>query len=176
MLSFSAPFARSAFPFDGHALALETTPHFDPSLAGAADSKTRLSVRGLKRVNGVAKMKRAPVVLVALGLALAASPALAAANTLKGLGAALRACLAEARLAPGTEATVRFSLKRDGSLNGKPALTYAKLPKDEAERAADAAEITRAFDACLPLPITPALGAAIAGQPFTMRIIAANPT
>ncbi len=93
------------------------------------------------------------------------------ADNLRELGQEISACLAPTRLSPGSEATVAFSLKRDGSLLGKPRLTYLRLPKDEAAREADAQEIARAFAACLPIPITDALGGAIAGRPLAVRVL-----
>ena len=115
----------------------------------------------------------ARLALVAL---LIATPACAdPANDLKGLGAKLHACFAGVRLSSQAEATVQFSLKRDGSLNGKPRLAYARFPKDERERADDAAALARALNACLPIAITDALGGAIAGRPLTFRIVAKKP-
>ena len=113
-------------------------------------------------------LKRLVLCLVA---ALAAQPARAEpANTLRELGARLQACLAGVRLVGDADVTVVFSLKRDGSLNGRPRLSYAKLPGDQAARQADARAIAEGLDACLPIAITGALGGAIAGRPMSVRI------
>ncbi len=66
--------------------------------------------------------------------------------------------------------TFRFSVKRDGSLNGEPRITYAKLPDNEADRKRDASTIAASFNHCLPLSISDALGAAIAGQPLIVTL------
>ena len=69
-----------------------------------------------------------------------------------------------------------FSLKRNGSLNGKPRISYTKLPADEALRNGDTDAIARALDGCLPIPITDGLGGAIAGRPIALRIGGKRPT
>jgi len=108
---------------------------------------------------------------LAFCLIVAASPALPdPANTLRDLSARLNGCFAGVKLTSEAEATVVFSLKRDGSLNGKPRLSYTKFPADEAERAADARAIAQALDACLPIAITDGLGGAIAGRPIALRL------
>ena len=64
-----------------------------------------------------------------------------------------------------------LSLKRDGALLGKPRISYSKLPGDpEAERRFGET-VERALDHCFPMSITDALGGAIAGRPFSFRII-----
>ncbi len=108
---------------------------------------------------------------LAFVFALAMLPARAdPANTLAQLSDELRACFADVTLGADAETTVVFSLKRDGSLNGKPRLSYVRLPSDPAERDDDAGAIARALDACLPLSITDGLGGAIAGRPIALRV------
>ena len=115
--------------------------------------------------------------ILALCLLLVASPALAApANTLRDLSAKLDACFASVKLNTEAEATVVFSLKRNGSLNGKPRITYAKLPPDESRRNGDAAVISHALGGCLPIPVTDSLGGAIAGRVFTLHLGGKRPT
>jgi hypothetical protein len=98
------------------------------------------------------------------------------ANTLRQLWEKIGACFADTNLSSGSEVTVVFSLKRNGSLNGKPRISYTKLPADEALRNGDTAAIARALDACLPIPITDGLGGAIAGRPIALRIGGKRPT
>jgi hypothetical protein len=98
------------------------------------------------------------------------------ANTLRQLGEKLGSCFADAPLSPGSEVTIMFSLKRDGSLNGKPRITYAKLPPDESHRNGDAAVIAHALGGCMPISITADLGGAIAGRVFTLHIGGKRPT
>jgi hypothetical protein len=113
--------------------------------------------------------------IAAISLALAALqplPAPAApANSLQDLWAELNSCLRGAQASEGLDVTVVMSLKRDGSLLGKPRITHSKLPDDPAARQRDADALARALDKCLPLSITDALGGAIAGRPFSIRIV-----
>ena len=73
--------------------------------------------------------------------------------------------------ATGAEMTIRFSLKRDGSLFGKPQITFSKWAGDAADQRGFAEGIAAAFGRCLPAPITNGLGGAIAGQPLSLRFI-----
>ena len=91
------------------------------------------------------------------------------ANTLLDMWAQFRYCLRSARLDKGADLTLRFSLKRDGSLNGQPIVSYFNMRDDiEAERR-NAASIARAIDQCVPVNISDALGNAIAGHPMWIR-------
>ena len=65
--------------------------------------------------------------------------------------------------------TLRFSLRRDGSLIGKPHITYSRLPKDEADKRRVMENIAIAMDRCLPVKITDGLGGAIAGRMMSYR-------
>ena len=86
------------------------------------------------------------------------------ANTLKEMFQKLRACLGSVQLNSGSEATVRFMLKRDGSIIGTPRITYAKSDGDQATREADAKELADGMHRCTPVEITNGLGGAIAGR------------
>ena len=69
-----------------------------------------------------------------------------------------RYCLRSARLENGVDLTLRFSFKRDGSLNGEPKVSYFNLRGDtEAERR-NAEAVSQALDHCLPVSISDALG------------------
>lgn len=110
-----------------------------------------------------------------LVLALTSTPAEAEpANTLSELWRALGACTV-VRDAPaaaaGSEVTVLFSLKRDGSLLGKPQITHSRLLGDAAAQQAFMAGALTAVARCLPLPVTDGLGGAIAGRPFRLRLV-----
>jgi hypothetical protein len=71
----------------------------------------------------------------------------------------------------GQQLTVRLSFKRSGELLGRPRITYAALSGDAEAQRRFAASVLAAFETCLPLPFSPALGAAIAGRPFTFRFV-----
>jgi len=117
------------------------------------------------------KFRFAPVTLAALALvSFAPAPALSSpANTLIEMWSQFRYCLRSARLENGVDLTLRFSFKRDGSLNGEPKVSYFNLRGDaEAERRS-AEAVSRALDHCLPVSISDALGSAIAGRPMWIR-------
>jgi hypothetical protein len=108
----------------------------------------------------------------AVGAALlwAAPAAAAPANTLREMFAELSGCLAPVRLAEGTDVTLQFSLNRSGGVIGKPRITHAHWVGDDQSRKASAESIAKAFDECLPLTITDALGGAIAGHMIAYRL------
>jgi hypothetical protein len=115
------------------------------------------------------------VVLLALAAAPAAAQEAAPANTLSDLGARLEACLktghSRDELANGSEVTVLFALKRDGSLMGRPRITHSSLIGGIDDQRLFLAAVIAAIDGCLPLAITPGLGGAIAGRPIALRVV-----
>ena len=115
-------------------------------------------------------LKSTPLALFAF-FALSIAPAFAAepANSINAMFDEINRCMSTVRLAEGTDVTIRFMLNRRGGLIGKPRLTYAHWVGDEADRRASAASIAQGFDHCLPLPITDALGGAIAGRLIARR-------
>lgn len=69
----------------------------------------------------------------------------------------------------GAMATVRFSIRRDGSLFGQPRVTWESRGADPALRRRFTASIVEAVRDCTPMRLSPRFGAAIAGRPFTIR-------
>ena len=66
-----------------------------------------------------------------------------------------------------------MSFRRDGSIFGKPRITYIKAAGGTDGEAALATSIyAAAIAACSPLRFTPSLGAAIAGRTFLIRFVA----
>jgi hypothetical protein len=110
---------------------------------------------------------------MAISLSLGGSaPAEAApANTIHEMFAQLNHCLHEANAYsdPEFEVTIVFSVRRDGSVFGKPRISYAKFSGDDKERASDLAAVIKGLDQCTPLSITDALGGAIAGRQIAFR-------
>ena len=115
-------------------------------------------------------LARAMIALVApfaCGAPLALAQDTAPANTLVELQRQLGACMGDKSFGPaGSRLTIMLMMKRDGSIFGKPRITFSHLEgdKEAGQRFIDDAE--RAVDACLPLRITPSLGSAIAGRQF----------
>ena len=83
---------------------------------------------------------------------------------------ALGACLSSTPLAAGSRVTITFMMKRDGSIFGRPRISYAHLEGDADAKGRFLDEAERAVDGCLPLAVTPALGAAIAGRMFSITL------
>ncbi|KAA2243956.1 hypothetical protein [Salinarimonas soli] len=102
---------------------------------------------------------------------LAATPVQAerTVGTLRDLGPALTACWRAPPETDGSEVTVRFSLKRDGSLLGQPRITYSKLVGDSGRQRAFVSAALGALAECLPVRLSESLGGTIAGRPLTIR-------
>jgi hypothetical protein len=91
------------------------------------------------------------------------------ANTLMDLQRQFGACMKGKPAGPaGSRLTIMLMMKRDGSIFGKPRVTFSHLEGDRQARQAFAEDVDRAVEACLPFRITPSLGCAIAGRPFVL--------
>jgi hypothetical protein len=112
--------------------------------------------------------------LLATGVAAAQTEA--PANTLTDMRRQFAACLSGKPLGPpGSRVTIVFSMKRDGSIFGKPRITYSHLEGDAEARARFLEDAEQAVNACLPLKVTPALGQAIAGRMFVITLGTGKP-
>lgn len=88
------------------------------------------------------------------------------------IGPALRRCWnPPPMLGPtdGAMATVRFSLRRDGTVFGQPRVTWETRRSNPDLQAAFTASILAAVRNCTPMRLSPRFGASIAGRPFTIR-------
>jgi hypothetical protein len=93
------------------------------------------------------------------------------ANTLGDLQRQFGACMAGKSLGPaGSRLTIMLMMKRDGSIFGKPRITFSHLEGDKETRQQFVDDAERAVEACLPFRITPSLGGAIAGRPFFITL------
>lgn len=108
---------------------------------------------------------------LALLLAISSEAQSAPANSLRELYAALGECVKAPTGLPGSELTVVFSLKRNGSLLGKPRISHAKLLGDASAQRDFVASVLAGFNRCLPINITDGLGGAVAGRPMSFRVI-----
>jgi hypothetical protein len=112
--------------------------------------------------------------LAALATGAPARQPQASLNTLNDLGAALRACWVPPPLdqsRPGMQITVQMSFKRNGDLFGQPRITFESAGASDDERLAYRVAVAQMLKRCSPLPFTDALGNAVAGRPFTMRLV-----
>lgn len=136
---------------------------------------TRTSISGRHSVrlsllsHRLADRRRTPMrsLMLALLLAFAAAPGARAepASTLDGLWQLLGAC-SQSVGGPaglvGSDVTVLFSIKRDGSLQGQPRITQSKLVGDDTAQKEFLAGVLVSIARCFPLPITrPQASAAI---------------
>ena len=118
------------------------------------------------------RLARAAIAAIAL---MAASSAAAQearpADTLLDLRRQFAGCLSRTALdASGSLVTIAFMTKRDGSIFGRPRIAYSHLEGDREAQRRFLGEAERAIDSCLPLKVTPALGAAIAGRMFSITL------
>jgi len=101
-----------------------------------------------------------------------------ALDSLGDLFAALRSCWAApdpgvARA--GMEMSVRFSVRRDGTLIAPPRLTYATPAASPKTRDVYRHAIDDALARCAPLALTNGLAGAIAGRPLMVRFVDNRP-
>jgi hypothetical protein len=75
----------------------------------------------------------------------------------------------------GQEVTVNVSFRRDGSVIGKPRITYYREGTQKDRREDFVRSVLKAFEDCTPVPFTSGLGAANAGRIFSFRFIDSQP-
>ena len=97
-------------------------------------------------------------------------------NTLRDVGLALDICwwrhqppLERAR--PGMNVTVMLAFNKSGELLGEPRFTYMTPEARPETKALYQRAVVDAINACTPLPVTPALGGALAGRPTIKQFI-----
>ena len=90
-------------------------------------------------------------------------------STIRDLTQALSSCFRAPEGTAGSQLTVRFSLTREGAIQGKPAVTFSKLLGSPADQRAFVAAVLGGLAACTPVPLSPGLGNAIAGRPLSLR-------
>jgi hypothetical protein len=92
------------------------------------------------------------------------------ANNLVELGSQINACFGrQGEWWAHGEITVNFSLRRDGSLIGRPRITYLRPQHDEATRQLVVEQAAEAVARCFPASLTEGLGGAVAGRMFSWR-------
>jgi hypothetical protein len=93
-------------------------------------------------------------------------------NTVKEVLFAIYACWEPPPGTAGMSITLQFSLRRQGTLIGKPRATYSNLGGGEALNRAFVASILQALKKALPLPLSDSLGGRIAGRTLAPRFTA----
>jgi len=95
-------------------------------------------------------------------------------NSITEMAAAIYACWQPPRGTAGLSLTLRFSLRRDGTLIGKPLATFSELGPDDRLNRAFVASILEALNKALPIPFTESMGGAIAGRILSPRFTASQ--
>lgn len=93
-------------------------------------------------------------------------------DKLVDIGPALRRCWQPPALPgdlTGAMVSLRFSLRRDGTLFGQPRVTWETRRGDAAFQRRFSESAVAAVHACTPMRLSKGLGASIAGRPFTIR-------
>jgi hypothetical protein len=119
-------------------------------------------------------LRKAPVAGALLVIAgYASGPAAAQdapAASLGDLDRQISRCVATPAGGAESEITILFALRRDGSLLGQPRITHSHLVGDPGAQQAFVGDAIAALAKCLPARVTEALGGAIAGRLFAIRI------
>jgi hypothetical protein len=121
--------------------------------------------------NKAAAVLAAGVVIASVCTGVASAASDAPADTLRELYTALNSCVHVPKSSADSEITVMFRLKRDGSIIGSPWITYINVPGDETSRKLFTGSVMTALNDCMPIPITDALGGAIAGRAMAISIL-----
>jgi hypothetical protein len=94
-------------------------------------------------------------------------------DSIKEMSAAIYACWKPPPGTAGMSLTLRFSLRRNGTLIGKPRATFSDLRANDTLSRAFVASVLKALDEALPLPFSDSMGGAIAGRMLAPRFTAA---
>jgi hypothetical protein len=101
----------------------------------------------------------------------------AAVNTLQDLMQAIADCWSFPPVDDGrqpVDPVFQVSFKRSGELFGKPRVVRFSRDVSPEERGRFYTAVAEAIDRCSPMPFTESMGAAVAGQPFLIRLIDAR--
>lgn len=90
-------------------------------------------------------------------------------DTLKEMWAALFACYKGSPGNEDSEITLVFSLRRDGTLIGRPKITAKKLIGDDVQKRQFLVDVIEGIDQSLPLPFSQSMGSIVAGRVLAVR-------
>jgi hypothetical protein len=117
------------------------------------------------------RVAQAAAIATAFATTLAVAQQATPANTLMDMRRQLGACMSGKPIGPaGSRITIVFMMRRDGSVLGKPRISYSHLEGDAEARRQFLGDAERAIGACLPFKVTPGLGGAIAGRLFSVTL------
>ncbi len=159
------PFARRRFPLNVPPLLLPSPPP-DTFIQPEGPGASPLIEGAPENLPALAHGFHLDVT-VGAGQAFAAPPAL---NRFVEVGQALGRCFAVPAGVTWGSITLRVAFKRDGSVFGLPRVPFsdAATPDQKTELARS---LLAGLKSCTPLPLSPSLGAAVAGEIFAIRFI-----
>jgi hypothetical protein len=70
---------------------------------------------------------------------------------------------------PDVEITAIVTFRRDGSIFGRPKITYESENATDNDRLLYRIAVMEALQRCTPMPFTEGMGGAVAGRPFAIR-------
>jgi hypothetical protein len=95
-------------------------------------------------------------------------------DSIRDMFAALRACWVpppKEEAHHGMEYTIRFALKRDGTIIAPPRMTYSSHEVSAETRETYREAIDTALKRCSPLHLTDGMAGAVAGRPIAIRFV-----
>jgi hypothetical protein len=76
---------------------------------------------------------------------------------------------------PDVEITAIVTFRRDGSIFGRPKITYESENATDNDRLLYRIAVMEALQRCTPMPFTEGMGGAVAGRPFAIRFQVRKP-
>jgi hypothetical protein len=79
------------------------------------------------------------------------------------------------RANPDVEITAIVTFRRDGTIFGRPKITYESENATDNDRLQYRIAVMEALQRCTPMPFTESMGGAVAGRPFAIRFQVRKP-
>ena len=92
-------------------------------------------------------------------------------KTLREIGPALSACWRSLREVGDFEVRVRLSFRSDGSVLGRPRITFSRFSSGPDEQRLIVRAVIETLATCTPLPFSTSLGGAVAGRIFVFGFV-----
>ena len=93
-------------------------------------------------------------------------------DTIDEMFSAIFACWQPPPGSDGMTLTLSFSIRKNGTLMGKPRATFSHMGDDDSLNRVFVSSVLEALDKALPMPLSDSMGGAIAGRPLFPRFTA----
>ena len=93
-------------------------------------------------------------------------------DTIDEMFSAIYACWQPPPGSAGLTLTLSFSIRKNGTLMGKPRATFSHMGDDDSLNRVFVSSVLEALDKALPMPLSDSMGGAIAGRPLFPRFSA----